>query len=70
MPSVLKDTRHMPGVFYDPYENRTRDCALRGRRLNRLTNGPYLIVPQYYISLIPVCQEFFLSFPILKLKCK
>ena len=24
----------------DPYENRTRDAAVRGRSLNRLTNGP------------------------------
>ena len=24
----------------DPKENRTPDCALRGRRLNRLTIGP------------------------------
>ncbi len=26
--------------FFDPYENRTRVCAVRGRRLSRLTNGP------------------------------
>ena len=26
--------------FGDPYGNRTHDCALRGRRLNRLTKGP------------------------------
>ena len=25
----------------DPYGNRTHDLALRGPRLNRLTNGPY-----------------------------
>ena len=24
----------------DPYENRTRDSAVKGRCLNRLTNGP------------------------------
>ena len=25
----------------DPYENRTRDAGVRGRSLNRLTNGPF-----------------------------
>ena len=25
----------------DPYGNRTHVCGVRGRRLNRLTNGPY-----------------------------
>ena len=25
----------------DPWENRTPDYAVRGRRLSRLTNGPY-----------------------------
>ena len=29
--------------FGDPYENRTRDSAVKGRCLNRLTNGPYSI---------------------------
>ena len=27
----------------DPYENRTRDTAVKGRCLNRLTNGPYVV---------------------------
>ncbi len=26
--------------FGDPYGNRTHVCGVRGRRLNRLTNGP------------------------------
>ena len=26
--------------FGDPYGNRTHDCAVRGRRLSRLTKGP------------------------------
>ena len=26
----------------DPYESRTRVCGVRGRRLNHLTNGPYV----------------------------
>ena len=26
--------------------NRTRDCAVRGRRLNRLTTRPYLSIAQ------------------------
>ena len=29
-------------VFGDPYGNRTHDSALRGPRLNRLTNGPFI----------------------------
>ena len=29
-------------VFGDPYENRTRVTAVKGRCLNRLTNGPYI----------------------------
>ncbi len=29
-------------AFGDPYENRTRDTAVKGRCLNRLTNGPYM----------------------------
>ena len=28
------------GNFGDPYGNRTHVCGVRGRRLNRLTNGP------------------------------
>ena len=28
--------------FGDPWENRTPVCGVRGRRLNRLTNGPLL----------------------------
>ena len=27
--------------YGDPYGNRTHVCGVRGRRLNRLTNGPY-----------------------------
>ena len=27
----------------DPYESRTRHSAVKGRRLNRLTNGPSLV---------------------------
>ena len=32
--------RHVAG---DPYGNRTHVCGVRGRRLNRLTNGPYTL---------------------------
>ena len=35
--------RHLSGVFFcfgDPYENRTRVTAVKGRCLNLLTNGP------------------------------
>ena len=28
----------------DPYENRTRVTAVKGRCLNRLTNGPYVML--------------------------
>ena len=38
----------------DPYESRTRVCGVRGRRLNHLTNGPYL-------SLTP--RNFFFGAP-------
>ena len=31
---------------YDPYGNRTRDTAVKGRCLNRLTNGPFLFEAQ------------------------
>ena len=31
--------------FGDPWENRTPVCGVRGRRLNRLTNGPFLPDP-------------------------
>ena len=30
-------------AFYDPDENRTRVTAVKGRCLNRLTTGPYLV---------------------------
>jgi hypothetical protein len=29
-------------TFYDPYGIRTRDTAVKGRCLNRLTKGPYM----------------------------
>ena len=30
--------------FGDPWENRTPVCGVRGRRLDRLTNGPHLVL--------------------------
>ncbi len=30
--------------FGDPCENRTRDTAVKGRCLNRLTNGPFIYI--------------------------
>ena len=30
--------------FYDPYGTRTRVTAVKGRCLNRLTNGPNMII--------------------------
>lgn len=37
------------GCFFvfDPYENRTRVCAVRGRCLSRLTNGPFQKLKYY-----------------------
>ena len=39
----------------DPYGNRTHDCALRGRRLNRLTKGPYIhnrvIISHFFVNI-------------------
>ncbi len=32
----------MLSVFYDPYGIRTRVTAVKGRCLNRLTNGPIM----------------------------
>lgn len=40
----IKKPGAMPGLLCDPYENRTRDSSVKGRRLNRLTNGPCLKV--------------------------
>ena len=55
----------------DPYENRTHDCALRGRRLNRLTNGPYYtvfatdnIIPHFIVKIkcfFKKSKKFFLK---------
>ena len=42
-------TNGVPIIWYakecrgDPWENRTPDSAVRGLRLNRLTNRPYLV---------------------------
>lgn len=44
----------------DPKENRTPDCALRGRRLNRLTIGPFHL-PEYIIIAFRLVQVCFLS---------
>ena len=33
----------MPSLLGDPYGNRTHVTAVKGRCLNRLTNGPYEI---------------------------
>ena len=34
--------RKLSFLFGDPWENRTPDYAVRGRRLSRLTKGPYM----------------------------
>ena len=35
-----KSSQHTANCFYDPSGNRTRVYGVRGRRLDRLTNGP------------------------------
>ena len=63
----------------DPYENRTRDTAVKGRCLNRLTNGPYMwtafavfwktpdwLLPVLLIYIISCCcyfREFLALYP-------
>ena len=43
-------------LFGDPYGNRTHDSTLRGWRLSRLTNRPF-IQPHYYIKGFGKCQQ-------------
>ena len=38
--NCLAATKIAMKLFGDPYGNRTHVCGVRGRRLNRLTNGP------------------------------
>ena len=43
----MQNSRRRGGAEYkngDPWENRTPDFAVRGRRLSRLTNRPYLLL--------------------------
>ena len=42
-------------IFGDPYGNRTHVFAVRGRCLNRLTNGPSLML-DYFITTERFCQ--------------
>ena len=46
-------------VFGDPYENRTRVTAVKGRCLNRLTTGPYMrgLKPFYENTSVGRCVE-------------
>ena len=46
-------------LFGDPYGNRTHAFAVRGRRLSRLTNGPYFGQQQYYTTLFFKMQALF-----------
>ena len=39
--SLHYDLTQARGNIGDPWENRTPDAGVRGRSLNRLTNGPY-----------------------------
>ena len=39
--SLHNDLTQARGNIGDPWENRTPDAGVRGRSLNRLTNGPY-----------------------------
>ncbi len=38
---IKKPTGIVPAGFCSPYEIRTRDSSVKGRRLNPLTNGPF-----------------------------
>ena len=38
-----KTSNWMSSMYGDPYEIRTRDAAVKGRSLNRLTNGPSIL---------------------------
>ncbi len=61
IPDCLYKQKKTPfGVFLfgDPYGNRTHDSTLRGWRLSRLTNGPFL-QPNYYINKNFICQYKF-----------
>ena len=42
-------------IFGDPWENRTPVCGVRGRRLDRLTNGPYLVLTLLFLNW---CKKF------------
>ena len=58
---VNKKDRHslrVPIFFGDPYGNRTHAFAVRGRRLSRLTNGPFL-QRCYYITFFLKMQYLF-----------
>ena len=48
----------------DPWENRTPVCGVRGRRLDRLTNGPHLTASSLYrlISRLSTCFLNFFDF--------
>ena len=41
IPCAMHFVKAFPKKSGDPYGNRTHVCGVRGRRLNRLTNGPY-----------------------------
>ena len=43
-PQTKKHLREARAFLYDPYGNRTHHYAVKGRRLNRLTNGPEKVV--------------------------
>ena len=56
--------------FGDPWGNRTPVCGVRGRRLDRLTNGPHLVFTQLQRSSLCYTGIFFFAFFFLFIKEK
>ena len=46
-------------ILNSPYGNRTRDSAVRGQRLNPLTNGPFACTLTNDITFVFKMQVFF-----------
>ena len=55
------DTSANRGVLSSPYGNRTRDSAVKGQRLNPLSNGPLTVGPAPHSELVLCSFKRFLS---------
>ena len=63
--TTLKERKTGKKKENDPYGNRTHHSAVKGRCLNRLTNGPYMRVTyhlMYFNILCESCQDFFTKY--------